>query len=330
MPKVDIVIPCYNYGRFLENCLCSVLEQSIQDIRVRIIDDASSDDSLAVAERLAGRDPRVSVVSHPRNRGHIATYNEGIDWASAEYFLILSADDMLVPGALERAARVMDENPDIVFTYGRHIGWYDELPMPKVGPQQGVAWARQPDLIADLCEYGGRPHPEIGLGTPTSIVRTATQKTIGGYSATLPHTADLEMWMRFAARGAVARIDSIQAIYRKHRSNMSKGYYDRELPDLQQRKEAFDAFFREYGDHIPEGRKLHERAIRRLAEKAFWGSVVQLCRGRPASCRRLLRFSFDLDPTLRRRPPLQRGPSVFADLVSRLVGRGRRVLLRSR
>ena len=115
------------------------------------------------------------------------------------------------------------------------------------------------------------------------IVRTAAQKAIGGYSASLPHSADLEMWMRFAAHGAVARIDAFQAIYRLHSSNMSKRYYDRELPDLQQRKEAFDAFFKDYADRLPGGQRLHERAIRRLAEKAFWGSIIQLCRGRPAA-----------------------------------------------
>jgi hypothetical protein len=87
----------------------------------------------------------------------------------------------------------------------------------------------------------------------------------------LPHAAALEMWMRFAAHGAVARIYALQAIYRIHSSNMSRSYYDRGLPDLQRRKEAFDVFFKEYGDRLPEGQRLHERAIRRLAEKAFWG-----------------------------------------------------------
>jgi GT2 family glycosyltransferase len=329
MPKIDVVIPCYNYGRFLEACVRSVLEQSIQDLRVHIIDDASSDNSFTVATKLAESDHRVSAISHPHNQGHISTYNEGIAWASADYFLILSADDMLTPGALERATRIMDSNPDIVFTYGRHIVWHDELPLPKIDTQQNTAWARHDELIRDFCELG-RPHPEIGLGTATMIVRTAAQKAIGGYRASLPHSADLEMWMRFAAHGAVARIDALQAIYRFHSSNMSQRYYDRELPDIQQRKEAFDVFFKDYGDWLPGGQRLHERAIRRLAEKAFWGSIIQLCRGRPAAGRQLLRFSFSLDPSLRYRPPLRRGPSVLADVVGRLVGRGRRVLLRSR
>src|SRR5215470_5618219 len=114
MAKVDIVIPCYNYGRFLKPCVDSVLSQSISDIRVMIIDDSSSDDSRAVAESLAMADRRISLISHAKNIGHIRTYNEGIEWLDSEYFMLLSADDLLVPGSLERACRVMDNNPDVV------------------------------------------------------------------------------------------------------------------------------------------------------------------------------------------------------------------------
>jgi glycosyltransferase involved in cell wall biosynthesis len=53
MAKVDIVSPCYNYRRFLEGCGGSILPQSVRDLRVLIIDDASSDDSLSIVRRLA-------------------------------------------------------------------------------------------------------------------------------------------------------------------------------------------------------------------------------------------------------------------------------------
>jgi glycosyltransferase involved in cell wall biosynthesis len=324
MAKVDVVVPCYNYGRFLEVCVRSVLEQSMGDLRVLIIDDASSDNSLLVATKLAEGDRRVSVVSHVQNQGHINTYQEGIAQASADYFLLLSADDMLVPGALERAAAIMDANPDVVLTYGKYIEWRDELPLPTINVQQSNDWVKQ-DFIRDSCEYGG-----CLVSTPTAIVRTSTQKAIGGYRASLPHSADLEMWLRFAAHGAVARIEAVQAIYRWHSSNMSSAYYDRDLPDMQQRKEAFDIFFDEYGHRVVDARKLQERAVRVLAEKVFWSGIIRLCRGHIDSGRRLLRFAFNLDPSLRYRPPLKRGPSAFAGASSRLLGRGKRALLRGR
>ena len=58
MAKIDIVVPCYNYGRFFRPAFFSILKESIQDLRVLIIDDASSDDTLAGARKRADADPR--------------------------------------------------------------------------------------------------------------------------------------------------------------------------------------------------------------------------------------------------------------------------------
>jgi glycosyltransferase involved in cell wall biosynthesis len=324
MAKVDVIVPCYNYGRFLEACVRSVLEQSMGDLQVLIIDDASSDNSLLVATKLAEGDRRVSVIAHSQNCGHISTYNQGIAWASADYFLLLSADDLLVPGALERATEVMDANPDIVLTYGKSMVWYDNVPFPKIDPDQTYMWTRH-DLIGEICGRCSNPVP-----TPTALARTSTQKAVGGYRAFLPHAGDMEMWLRFAAHGAVATIHAVQAITRMHSSNMSTSYYAPKLPDFQQRKQAFETFFKEYSDCVPDSGTLRCRVLRILAEKAFWSGIIQLCRGRIDSGRLLLRFSFNLEPNLRYRPPLRRGPSAFAGVAGRLLGRGKRALLRGR
>ena len=118
MASVDVVVPCYNYGRFLADAVESVLNQEGVDLHVLIIDNASEDDSLEVASELAARDRRVKVIAHSVNRGHTSSYNEGIDKASAEYFLILDADDLLAPGALARALAVLENNPGVCFAYG--------------------------------------------------------------------------------------------------------------------------------------------------------------------------------------------------------------------
>src|SRR3979490_235845 len=104
MSSVDVIVPCYRYGKFLRQCVESVLTQEGVAIRVMVIDDASPDDTAEIAESLLKEDSRVSYISHKSNKGHISTYNEGIDWVSADYMLILSADDYLLPGALARAA----------------------------------------------------------------------------------------------------------------------------------------------------------------------------------------------------------------------------------
>src|SRR5919109_5208527 len=108
MSRVDVIIPCYNYARYLRQCVESVLTQSAVQVRALIIDDASTDDSAAVGSALAAEDARVEFRRHAVNHGHLTTYNEGLEWSAGDYTLLISADDLLVPGALNRAARLMD------------------------------------------------------------------------------------------------------------------------------------------------------------------------------------------------------------------------------
>src|SRR4051812_11018034 len=122
MARVDVVVPCYNYGQFLPACVESVLAQEGVDVRILIIDDCSPDDSADVGARLAAADPRIEFRRHTVNRGHIATYNEGLmEWAESDYCVLLSADDLLTPGSLARAVAVMEAHPQIGFVHGRFI-----------------------------------------------------------------------------------------------------------------------------------------------------------------------------------------------------------------
>ncbi len=132
MTSVSVVIPCYNYGHFLENAVSSVLDdQEGVDVRILIIDDASPDSSADVAVKIAASDPRVEVVIHSTNKGHIATYNEGLlDWADGDYSVMLSADDWLTPGALQRATDLLDAHPGVGFVYGQSVWIEDGAPLP--------------------------------------------------------------------------------------------------------------------------------------------------------------------------------------------------------
>src|SRR3954467_11927005 len=104
---VSIIVPCYNYAHFLAKCVNSVLAQEGVTVEVLIIDDCSTDDTETVGAQLA-TDSRVTFRRHDNNIGHIATYNEGLDWVTGEYTVLLSADDLLTPGALARATAAME------------------------------------------------------------------------------------------------------------------------------------------------------------------------------------------------------------------------------
>src|SRR5262245_42468379 len=118
MGSIDVVVPCYQHGRYLRQCIQSVLDQGISELRVLIIDNASTDDSVGVATALAAADSRVEVAANPVNRRPHASFNHGIDWASAEHFMILCADDLLAPGALKSAGSYLDTHPEVGVAYG--------------------------------------------------------------------------------------------------------------------------------------------------------------------------------------------------------------------
>jgi glycosyltransferase involved in cell wall biosynthesis len=126
MSSIDVLIPCYQYGRYLRSSVTSVLGQDVSNLRILILDNGSTDNSVEVAQQLASEDQRIEVVARRTNLGPQASFNEGIDWAEADYYMQLDADDLLAPGALRRAMLVMDQNPNLTFTYGSQALLYPD------------------------------------------------------------------------------------------------------------------------------------------------------------------------------------------------------------
>ncbi|QFZ18014.1 glycosyltransferase family 2 protein [Saccharothrix syringae] len=266
-PTVDVVIPCYNYARFLRACVRSVLDQPGVDVRVLIIDDASGDDTPEVVAELT-RDPRVEGRRHEVNAGHIATYNEGLlEWAKADYTVLLSADDLLAPGWLARAAGVFEANPGVGMVYGRVVYYRDREALPKVvAPPAGRTVWSGVDWIEARCRTG-----QNVLSSPEAVVRTSVQQRVGGYRPDLPHAGDLEMWMRIAAVSDVGYVrGEPAAYYRVHQQSMMRTRFSSLFADLEQRQAVFDLFFREHPDLPP---RLRELANRSIARDALWRAV---------------------------------------------------------
>lgn len=95
-PFFSIVIPTFNASAFLPECLASVLGQrSGVEIEVKIVDDASSDDTVSIAKSIAALDSRVEVIERPVNGGPGAARNDGVDAARGEWILFVDADDVL-------------------------------------------------------------------------------------------------------------------------------------------------------------------------------------------------------------------------------------------
>jgi hypothetical protein len=226
------------------------------------------------------------VLTHEKNRGHIATYNEGIEWLSADYMLLLSSDDMLAPGAFARAIALMEADHTIGFVYGTSVRFTAEADIETAAAEQR-AWTDAPaptveagiTFIRRFCAT-----PVNTVETATAVVRTSLQKRVGGYRPELPHSGDMEMWLRLAAHAKVGFVPIVQAFTRIHEKNMRHGYKaNRDLEDFRQRRLVFQTFFAADGRDLNERPALEALAYRSLAEELLWAAARAFDEGAPTS-----------------------------------------------
>jgi glycosyltransferase involved in cell wall biosynthesis len=295
MGRVDVVVPCYNYARFLNRCVASILSQRGVEVRILIIDDASSDNTAAVASELALQDTRVTFLRNAKNNGLVRTSNQGvIDWATAEYTLLISADDALVPGALARATQVMDKHPEVGMAYGMALVVADDLDMIDIED------VRQPmycilsgaEFLKRICEHW------CGVASPTAVVRTKIQKRVGGYHPDFPHTCDVEMWMRMATCSSIVVLATTQAFYRWHGTNMSTAYIYRPMSDLREQLATVNEVFTKWGSGIPECADWISAMRFRFVEQACWMAGLALQRGDKAAVGDCLTFAAENSSSL--------------------------------
>ena len=273
-PTVSVVIPCYNYGHYLAECVGSVLDQPDVTVDVLIIDDASPDGSAEIAREFAARHSQVTTICHASNRGHIATYNEGLALARGDYTVLLSADDLLTPGCLARATSLMEENTSVGLSYGFSV----ELTDARRPPARTVAtsWIIWPghDWIAHKCRTGRNV-----LQSPEAVIRTEVLREIGGYRSHLPHAADFELWMRAAVVSDIGYVGGAdQAYYRIHSNNMHHSAFD-VLADLNQRLRCFDDICTEHSEALAHPGKLRDAAYRALSREALGHAISAYARG---------------------------------------------------
>lgn len=115
MPKVSVILPCYNVAPYIDVCLDSLVNQTLHDIEIICVDDKSTDDTVAIIKKRAKSDPRIRLVELPENAGVSVARNTGIDAATGEYIGFVDPDDYVDLDFYEKLYEVATkENADIV------------------------------------------------------------------------------------------------------------------------------------------------------------------------------------------------------------------------
>ncbi|WP_110665717.1 glycosyltransferase [Salinicola halophilus] len=119
--RVSVIIPVYNAARTLPTALESLLAQSHRDLEILVSDDASTDETVAVAEGYAARDARIKVLRNPVNQGPYAARNHALNHCTGDYVTTHDADDWSHPRKIELQAAQLDANPEVIANLSRQI-----------------------------------------------------------------------------------------------------------------------------------------------------------------------------------------------------------------
>ena len=205
--SVSVVIPTYNYGRFLATAIDSALAQTYTPMEVIVVDDGSTDDTAAVVARYGDR---IRVLRKP-NGGLSSARNAGIALARGDLVALLDADDRWLPEKLERQVPyfVSDGRVGMVHTGSRIFDHGTGMTLCEVFPQASLDFHE----LMNCC----------AVSAPSTVIRRKVFPHVGGFDQTLAEAEDWDMWIRIAAAGwKVTGCPEVLVEYRTHTSNMSR------------------------------------------------------------------------------------------------------------
>ena len=200
-------------GIYLNTCLLSVLGQSFESWECIVVDDASVDDTLAVALRYAELDDRFGVVRQDRNIGLAATRNTGIARARGEFVTMLDGDDFLFQDGLLSRYRIAAAEPDPAIAGS----WCAHNPVPEPA---GLDWTPTPVKRSGVCDYrtGGG---DAQFVSSAPLVRTEVVRSLGGFDTSFRTAEDFEFWTRLFRNGLkLVGTGTVGIAYRQKRISM--------------------------------------------------------------------------------------------------------------
>jgi hypothetical protein len=185
-PAVSVVIACFNYAHTLPDAVGSILAQTLDDFELTIVDDGSTDDSLAVARSLA-TDPRVTVIAQENSGQPAIPRNRAIERARGRFVVSLDADDRLGPTALQVCAATLDadDRAGLAYPQQQDFGFSDQL-------HQHLDWS-----LDRLKRFNHLPS--------ATMFRRAGWEAAGGYSTNVRGYEDWDLWLGIAEAGYTGR-----------------------------------------------------------------------------------------------------------------------------
>lgn len=262
-PLLSVVIPTYNYARFLRQCVQSVLDQGLDNIEVLVLDNASTDDTPQVMAEFS-EDRRVRYMRNRYNYGPGYNWGNGLWVAQGRYFTFLSADDYFNPGHLARLLPILQAHPEVAVGY-TGVRWVDSEGAPMAQPRhpgyRPADYVGGRNEVADLLIHDNYVAPSAAIYHRKSFRQTwrAVENSGGG---------DWDMAIQMAERFPdFAYVDTPGVSYRWHGAQYSQQTFYASTAPLKDHLSIVEGVFRRNAQHCIKGREREVAAhiTRRLA-----------------------------------------------------------------
>ncbi len=219
-PLVTIIVPCFNYAKYVGDTLCSVLAQDYSNFELIVVDDGSTDDSVVVIEHALENHRATSLVRRvefiqQHNQGVSAALNAGLTLAQGEFIATFDADDLMSPGRLKLQIDYMSKQPQVGCLGGNsiRIDGQGQL-LPKKDKKRQV---RRYDFSKALAAA-------LVVGGNIAVYRREAMDAVGGYDPAIK-IQDFQMTLKIAHAGYyVDVLPEVVTLYRKHGDSLSKNY----------------------------------------------------------------------------------------------------------
>jgi len=207
-PKVSIIIPAYNREQYVGIAIKSVLDQTYRDLECIIVDDGSTDGTLAIAEQFALEDDRVRVLTDKTNRGAAYALKTGFEAARGEYVGQVDSDDVLEALAIELTAAGLDQNPQCGLVYTNY------LDIDEYGQKLRVGWrcSREYSKEALLTSF---------MVFHFRLMRRLAYEQVGGIDLDFNMLEDYELCLRISEITEIFKIPDFLYCYRIHSESVS-------------------------------------------------------------------------------------------------------------
>lgn len=213
-PRVSVLIPTYNYARYLDEAIQSAIRQTFTDFEIIIVDNNSTDNTAEVVSKYL-TDPRIRYYRNKSNIGLINNFNRCLELATGQYIKFLLADDVLNPTILEKFVQILDDNETVALVTSDSESFGSEKSLrksPFAGLQKG-------SYVIEESIRGGRGNM---IGEPTTVMfRSANVDKVGKFSANFICLADLDYWCRHLTIGDCYFVPETLSYFRVHDMQVS-------------------------------------------------------------------------------------------------------------